>query len=76
MHLKTTFVAAHAIPDRAGLGAGLLSSRSSTSCVIGTRLGFYGDNGKENGNSYVGVIYTLLVWNVLQARRTLAQGFL
>ena len=24
-------------------------------------LGFYGDNGKENGNYYIGVIYTLLV---------------
>ena len=24
--------------------------------IIGTILGFYGDNGKENGNYYIGVI--------------------
>ena len=29
--------------------------------IIGTILGFYGDNGKENGNYYIGVTYTLLV---------------
>ena len=29
--------------------------------IMGTILGFYGDNGKENGNYYIGVIYTLLV---------------
>ena len=29
--------------------------------IIGTILGFYGDNGKENGNYYIGVISTLLV---------------
>ena len=27
--------------------------------VIGTILGFYGDNGKENGNYYIGVIYPI-----------------
>ena len=27
--------------------------------IIGTILGFYGDNGKENGNYYIGVIYCL-----------------
>ena len=25
--------------------------------IIGTILGLYGDNGKENGNYYIGVIY-------------------
>ena len=25
--------------------------------IIGTILGFYRDNGKENGNYYIGVIY-------------------
>ena len=25
--------------------------------IIGTILGFYGDNGKENGNYYIGFIY-------------------
>ena len=29
--------------------------------IIGTILGFYGNNGKENGNYYTGAIYTLLV---------------
>ena len=29
--------------------------------IIGTLLGLYGDNGKENGNYYIGVIYTLLI---------------
>ena len=25
--------------------------------IIGAILGFYGDNGKENGNYYIGIIY-------------------
>ena len=29
--------------------------------IIGTILGFYGDSGKEHGNYYIGVIYTLVV---------------
>ena len=29
--------------------------------IMGTILGFYGDNGKENGNQYIGVIYTLVI---------------
>ena len=29
--------------------------------ILGTILGLYGDNGKENGNDYIGVIYTLLI---------------
>ena len=29
--------------------------------IIGAILGFYGDNGKENGNYYIGAIYTLLI---------------
>ena len=29
--------------------------------IIGTILGLYRENGKENGNYYIGVIYTLLV---------------
>ena len=29
--------------------------------IIGTILGFDGNNGKENGNYYSGVIYTLFV---------------
>ena len=29
--------------------------------IMGTILGFYGDNGKEHGNYYIGVIYTLVV---------------
>ena len=29
--------------------------------IIGTILGFYGDNGKENGNYYTEVMYTLVV---------------
>ena len=35
--------------------------------IIGTILGFYGDHGKENGNYYIGVIYTLVVpfWGTL-----------
>ena len=37
---------------------------------IGTRLGFYGDNGKENGNYCIGVICTLVVpfWGTLNLR--------
>ena len=29
--------------------------------IIVTTFGFYGDNGKENGNYYIEVIYTLVV---------------
>ena len=29
--------------------------------IIGTILGFYGDNGKENGNYYIGVIYNNII---------------
>ena len=29
--------------------------------IIGAILGFYGDNGKENGNYSIRVIYTLLL---------------
>ena len=35
--------------------------------IIGIILGFYGDNGKENGNYYIGVIYTQVIpfWGTL-----------
>ena len=46
-------------PVNASCASGLLSKLCSLFDigVIGTILGLYGDNGKENGNYYIGVTY-------------------
>ena len=33
--------------------------------IIGAILGFYGDNGKENGNYYIGVLCIIIIFTIV-----------